>query len=54
MLKLQLSMKKCAVWNMFVDSFSFLRQVITTFYIFLQQSKMDQDQQHLGNLQLFT
>ena len=41
MMKLQLSMRKRAVWNMFVDSCSFLRQVITTFYIFLQQSKTD-------------
>ena len=38
MLKLQRSVRKCAVWNMFVDNCSFRRQVITTFYIFLQQS----------------
>ena len=41
MLKLQLSMRKYAVRNMFVDSCSFLRQVTITFYIFLQQSKTD-------------
>ena len=39
---------------MFVDSCSTPRQVITTFYIFLQQSKTDKGQQDLGNLQLST
>ena len=41
MLKLQLSMRKVAVWNMFIDGRSFLCQVIITFYIFQQQSKAD-------------
>ena len=54
MMKPQLSMRKCAVWNMFVDSCSFLHLVMTTFYIFLQQSKTDAGRQDLGNLQLST